>query len=116
MPATEEYESEFSLNSVFLVPNIRFDLTHRFKDLEGADKPILNPKCAGLSIGLAEQRIEFRLDRSGAEVSSQAKVLVKPEPRYFICDRPFLVYMKARDQKTPFLVLWIENAELLSKW
>src|SRR5262249_6964267 len=52
------------------VPNIHWKIGHRFKELEGPDKPLLNPSLQGLYIDLAQQIMEFNLDRSGAELAS----------------------------------------------
>lgn len=67
-------------------------------------------------IGLVQQRIQFRLDRSGAEVKSEAKHHVKPIPRWFICDRPFLVVIRNRSTRAAIFALWVENAEVLQSW
>ena len=45
-----------------------------------------------------------------------AKILVKPEPTFFVLDGPFLIYVKKRGEARPILVLWIANDELLTKW
>jgi hypothetical protein len=101
------------------VPNIHWRIEHRFKELEGRDKPFQNPNLRGMFIDPAWQLTEFRLDRSGALVESQALIVAKsaiPEaPREFIFDRPFLIIMKKRNAKHPFFVMWVDNAELLCK-
>lgn len=112
----DDYGKGFGPNEVLLVPNIHLDITHRFNELEGRDKPLTTPGHESAFIDRAEQRIVFRLDRSGAEVTSEAKVYMKPIPRYFIYDRPFLVIMKKRGSSKPFLVLWIADAQLLQAW
>ena len=63
----------------------------------------------------ATQRIKFKLDRCGAMLESEATVFVVASGRYFIFNRPFLVYMKKRDCDQPFFVMWVDNAELLNK-
>lgn len=98
-----------------LIPNMAWKFNHRFKELEGKDKQFQNPTLPGLHLDTALQTIQFRLDRSGAELSSEAKILVKPSARYFEFDRPFLIVMKQRDRKQPFFVMWVDNAELLQK-
>jgi hypothetical protein len=59
--------------------------------------------------------IQFRLDRSGAELKSEAKLYAKPMPKEFIFDRPFLICVKKRGAEHPFFVMWVDNVELLSK-
>jgi hypothetical protein len=94
----------FGPNDVLLVPNMRFDLAHRFKEIEGPP------------LSLAAQRIDFRLDRSGARLSSEAKLVVPSVARHFVFDRPFLIVMKKRGAAQPFFVMWVDNAKLLCKW
>lgn len=98
-----------------LVPNMRFRIEHRFRELEGMNRQIMNPGFEGYWIALAAQTIDFRLDRCGAKLETEAKVFAGCEPRHFVFDRPFLVVMKRRGAGRPFLVMWVENAELLSK-
>ena len=106
---------EFGPNDVLLVPNLNWTIDHRFTELEGADKRIRNPGFNGYYIKTAAQTIRFRLDRSGAELASESKLYVKPLPTYYICDRPFLIFMRKRGQECPFFAVWVDNAELLSK-
>ena len=98
-----------------LIPNILFDVTHHFKELEGRDKLLLNPGFGGLWSSTALQQVRFKLDRSGAELSSEAKHMYAPLNRYFIFDRPFLIVMKKRGAAEPFFVMWVDNAELLCR-
>jgi hypothetical protein len=107
--------SGFITNDALLVPNMAWQVTHRFKELEGRDKQFQNPALRGLHLDVAVQTIRFRLDRSGAELSSEAKLYAKPSPSHYYVNRPFLVYMQKRGGKHPFFVAWIENAELLQK-
>jgi hypothetical protein len=89
---------------------------HRFRELEGKDKRLLNPNLRGLYLDRAAQTVAFRLDRSGAELESEAKVIVKPAASYYELTGPFLVYMQKRGARQPFFVMWVDNAELLCPW
>jgi len=101
-------------NDVLLVPDIIWHITHRFTELE--EQEFTNKKLRGQSIDIAQQDIQFRLTRSGAELKSEAKTYMMPIPTYYVFDRPFLLYMKKRGAKMPYFVMWIGNAELLNKW
>jgi len=109
----DDFFHQFGINDVLLVPNIFWRITHHLKELEG--KYLANKGFEDLYIRLALQMIQFRLDRSGAELKSEAKVYAAPIPNIFVFDRPFLIYMKKRGAEFPFFVMWIDNAELLSK-
>jgi len=106
---------ELGPTDVLLVPNAHFRLGHRFGELEGQDKLFLNAGFETYWIARAAQTIDFRLDRSGARLESKAEIAAGCVPRHFIFDRPFLIIMKKRGAERPFLVIWIDNAELLSK-
>jgi hypothetical protein len=111
--------SEFDQYATLLVPNMHWDLDHHFRELEGRDKLLLNPMLQGLYIDTAWQRVRFNLDRKGAEVRSEARMTAggRSEGRNdFHFDRPFLVVMTKRSAKQPFLVMWVDNAEMLSRW
>lgn len=109
----DELAHRFGINDVFLVPNMFWRITHHFQELEG--KFLHNKGYEKYWIKEAFQMVQFKLDRSGAELKSEAKLHAAPTPKHFIFDRPFLVYIKKRQAKYPFFVMWVNNAELLSK-
>ncbi len=94
----------FGPNDVLLVPNLFWRIDHSFRELE-----------EGLILK-ANEMIEFRLNRSGAELKAQSKIYCKPMPRHFVFDRPFLIYMKKRGAEHPYFAAWIGNEELLTPW
>jgi hypothetical protein len=110
-----EYRREFDIRDVLLVPNMNWEIQHRFSELEGSNKRFANPNFTDYYIERAEQMIRFKLDRSGAELASEAKMYCKPMAKYFVLDHPFLIYIKKRDQERPFFAMWVDNAELLCK-
>lgn len=110
------YLRGFGRRDTLVVPNMSWGIDHDLRELQGPGRTLLNPALAGGHISDARQRIEFRLDRGGAELAAEAAVLVKPSARHFRCDGPFLVYLKKRDARHPFFVLWVENTELLQKY
>jgi hypothetical protein len=112
-PAPDDLVSQLHPRDTLLVPNMAWKISHRFKELEGKDKQFLNPTLRGLYLDTAIQTIQFRLDRSGADLASESKMFVKPGASYFHFNRPFLIYMKKRGGKQPFFIMWVENAELL---
>ena len=115
-PATPEYERVFQVSDVLLVPNVFYRVRHRFSDLEGPGKVLLNPGFSKYWVEEALQSVEFKLDRSGAEVASQAGAVVRLLARYFVFDRPFLIVLRKRGAEHPFFVMWVDNAELLCNW
>jgi hypothetical protein len=92
------------------IPEMVWRIDHRFQELIG--KTVSN---VGLPIVGALQTIEFRLDRYGVVLESDAHVAVAASPREFLFNRPFLVYMQKRGAAQPFFVMWVDNAELLTR-
>ncbi|MBN1361660.1 MAG: hypothetical protein JW993_13770 [Sedimentisphaerales bacterium] len=92
------------------VPEMFWRIDHRYTDLIG--KVVAN---MGMPIVEARQAIEFRLDRSGAMLESEALIAMSAAGENFLFDRPFLVYMKKRGADQPFFVMWVDNAELLTR-
>ncbi len=101
--------------SILVVPEVIWDLTHHFEELEG--HTLLNPALKRQSIDVAQEDIAFRLDRAGAQVKAESKIYMRgmnPPSCWF--DRPFLIVMRKRGETTPYFVMWVDNAELLKRW
>ncbi len=96
-----------------LVPDMVWRLSHRFTEIE---RGFQNAKLRDQRMDLAQQDISFRLDRSGAELSSQVRLECMPKANHYVLDRPFLIYMKKRGAKQPYFAMWVDNAELLKAW
>jgi hypothetical protein len=112
----EEAENHEGLeeNDVLLVPDLFWQLEHDFDEFEG--RSFKNKTLQGQRLDVARQDILFRLDRSGAELKSEAKLYALSIPTHFLFDRPFLIYMKKRDVKIPYFAMWVSNGELLTPW
>lgn len=107
LPHHEEL-SRFRGGDELEVPEMFWRIDHRFKELIG--RTVAN---ARMPIVEALQTIEFRFDRFGAVLESEALFATKASPRHFAFNRPFLVYMQKRGAERPFFVMWVDNAELL---
>lgn len=103
-------------NDILLVPDMFWRFIHHFSELE--HRLIDSPPIQGQEISLALQEIQFRLDRSGAELSSEAVQLWASAAGlgHYIFDRPFLLFVKQRGAQLPFFVMWVDNVELLQPW
>ena len=98
-------------NDTFLVPNIALKVTKRFESLEGRSLDSLD----GAPLQVARQDILFRLDKTGARLTSAATLLAAPIPSNFVADRPFVVVLRKRGRAEPYFVLWVEDAETLER-
>lgn len=108
---------KFGFGDRLFVPNIFWDITHHFKELEG--KYLGNQKFTNYFISQAIQQTRFKLDRSGVELKSEAKLQIvcaaALSPKRFYFNQPFLVIIKKRTAKNPIFAMWVDNAELLAK-
>jgi hypothetical protein len=111
----DPYWHDFGVRDVLLVPNLNWEVRRQFAELEGPDKRFRNAGFREYHISKAMQTIRFRLDRSGAELFSEAPMFCKPSATFFIYDRPFMIVVKKRGAERPFFVMWVDNAELLCR-
>lgn len=96
------------------VPKIDFDLIHSYVEL--LNKFFKNRGFERYFICEALQNIRFKLNEKGAVLKSEARIVATVGiKRSFVFDQPFLLYLREKTSPNPYLVLWIDNAELLLK-
>jgi hypothetical protein len=110
----DTFDDYFGPRDILLIPDMTWRISHHYSEIEG--KNFKNAPLKDQRLDVAEQDISFRLDRSGAELKSEAKDYCLPAETYYIFNRPFLIVMKVRNEKEPFFVMWVDNAELLNPW
>ncbi|HEV8061245.1 MAG TPA: hypothetical protein VGP68_15300 [Gemmataceae bacterium] len=112
-------EDKLGFDETLLVPLMHWRTRHQFRELIGAKRLLLNECCRSQYLNNAYQDVEFLLDAEGAGATSSAISSTKSSmerariPTDFKFDRPFLIYLKKRDAKHPFFVMWVNDAELL---
>jgi hypothetical protein len=99
-----------------LIPMMHWRVSRHFQELEHKD--FLNPLFRGYFIGRAMEDLDFLLDERGARLEAQAvatvaKGLHVDEPKRYVMDGPFLIYLQKHGAAHPFFVMWVDNAELL---
>jgi hypothetical protein len=111
-------------NDVLLVPRIKLDVTRRYTEIEGLH---FRPKGTNVSKDLwlrsAAQAILFEMNEKGVELKSEAHMALgcekssEPEKKHImIFDKPFLLMLQRRGVQRPYLVLWVDNPEVLVSW
>jgi hypothetical protein len=97
------------------VPSLAWKVAHRFGELEGLQ--MTNTKLAGDPLAFAGQEVQFRLNREGAKLRSEAlNAAASAAFQSYYFGRPFLIYMKKRGPDQPYFAMWVDNAELLQAW
>src|SRR5260370_5972165 len=107
--SSKEQPFRFGHGDILLVPNMHWRIEHHVKEIEGSDKPLLNPSMRGTWIDQAIQVIEFKLDRQGAAVFSESKEITHKGELDFMFNRPFLLYIKNPGADHPFFVMWVNT-------
>jgi hypothetical protein len=108
----KEMRKALGINDVLLVPRMDWRIKHHFQEVEG--KAFANAALSQQRMDVATEELQFRLDKGGMELRAEAKHMMKPVPKHYLANRPFLLYAKKRDADHPFFVMWVENAELLT--
>lgn len=112
-------EIGFSSRDILKIPMLGFSINKDYKELE--NKPIANKGFQDYALASVIQRVDFTLTEKGAQLKSKAEIgMVKsarlPEkPKKLIFDKPFLVYMKEKDSKSPYFVMWVDNSDIMMK-
>lgn len=100
-----------------IMPYIDIDITRKYNEI--INRPFLNASMKGFYMSEALQNIKFSAGEKGAVVSSEAKIIFSRETvwdsRQLIFNGPFMIALKRRSAPEPYLLIWINNAELLKK-
>lgn len=116
-PLGRDVQKELDLEERLVIPLLSLYVERRYTELIG--RTVLNPGFTTQYVEDATQLIRFQLDESGAILEAEAAVVTlngdepPPEPRRFVFDRPFLIYLQERQAKQPYFVMWVENPEVL---
>ena len=104
-------------DDILHIPKFDIALLHSYSPLLGIH--LANKGFEEYFFDEAVQRINFKLDESGAKVKSEGKIALKKggpiDFKLLLFDSPFLLYLKQQNGRYPYLMLWIENPELLVK-
>ena len=116
------WKYQFLSDDEVVIPDIDFDISTNFNKLIGN---IFHANSLDYEILQAWQRTAFKLNETGAEIKSEAKVAIfcledeeettKPTPKKMIFDKPFFLMLRRTDAQHPYFVLHAVNAELMVK-
>ncbi len=112
----ENYQGDatFGESDVLKIPNIDFELQKEFKELE--NKEFKDIYENNMVIEKAMQTIEFELDKEGGKIKSEAGMMVNKaaiieptEPREFLVDNTFNIFLKENDKNMPYFAANIQD-------
>ncbi|GAA0746031.1 hypothetical protein GCM10008906_33110 [Clostridium oceanicum] len=113
----ENTSSKMKLGETLAIPNIQFDIQTDYKSL--IDKKILNRGFEYNFIVNATTNTDLKIESNGLIIKKKTNnFLLKNsyKKRWFIFDKPFLVYIKRKGSNTPYIAMWMDNSELLKKY
>jgi hypothetical protein len=107
------------LKETVQIPKINLNITHEYSEIVG--KSLLNAGFERYFVARAVQATRFKLDEKGADLSSEGFMNIslsihEEEPRRFVFDKPFLLFLREENDNEPYLAIWIGNSELLAKF
>jgi hypothetical protein len=112
------------VGDVLKVPKFNFDITRKYRELEGKLLLTANPNVADdLLVLSALQNIRFQFDEKGVRLRSESHIAIgcgmppspPPARHVMVFDKPFLVMLQRAEADVPYFALWVENPELLVK-
>lgn len=109
---------KFSKKDILLVPDIVVDKTITYDELCG--KKIIG---TNYMISQALQTIQFKLDNEGGSLKSEAAISVmetslrpvEETPRYFIFNKPFVLFLIEEGKEKPYYAMKVDNTDFLVK-
>lgn len=109
-------EDKFSKKDVLLIPDIDVNKTISYNELSG--RQIKNTNYV---ISQALQTIQFKLDNKGGSLKSEAIITVMKtalmpeveEPRYFLFDKPFVLFLIEEGKEKPYYAMIVDNTDFL---
>lgn len=113
-------ERTFKMKETLAVPVLTLNVDRKYDEL--LDRTFLNQLSTDLFVDRAAQIIRFHLDERGAHLESEVEIIgenghgappAPPEPRHFILDRPFLLYLQEAGAASPYFAAWVSNTEFM---
>lgn len=123
MQKSENYEGAYDLaeGEILKIPNIKFDLKEEIKEVE--NQPFSFANGDEYKIDKALQTIQFELDKKGGKIKSEAGMMVdkaaimlpEDEPRKFLIDDTFTIFLVEENQNLPYFAAQISDISQVQK-
>ena len=107
-----EFDQHLPHGDTLQIPKLDFDIGHSYTEL--IRKRFLNRGFQDNQILVATQDIRLRLNERGAMLRSRAW-MENEGGREAVFNEPFLVYLKEKQAKYPYLAIWVAHPEILMK-
>lgn len=118
IPNKEKWKYTLNNDDIVRIPKFKFNIETNYSNLEGSH---FTTSSNNYTVDKAWQRTAFLLDEKGAEVESEAEIIVTTaipkelEPqKNLVFDKPFLLLLKRTESKNPYFAMWVANTELMT--
>jgi len=108
--------TKLSFGEHLYIPILDFKITKDYNELCGKPLVCKNERYKEIAFAGATQISRFRLDETGAVIKSKGMAYLSENTnRSYLFNKPFLIILKKKKAKFPYLALWVANPELLVK-
>lgn len=116
MEKQENYDGDYDFgeSDILQIPNIKFDLKEEIDEVE--NQPFDFANGDEYTIDMALQTIQFELDKKGGKIKSEAGMMLKEaaillpeEPREFIVDDTFTIFLSEQGKELPYFAAKISD-------
>ena len=120
---SQEFKGEktFGEKDVLKVPNLNMDVLRKFDEVIG--KTFLDKDGESMCIAQALQTIKMELNNKGGKIKSEAAIVtlksamvaVEYQPREFIFNDDYVIFLKEKDKDVPYFAAFINDINLFNK-
>ncbi len=100
-----------------LVPVMEFNVHHHYTQLEAPFSPSERTGYYWLKTAAAD--VSFKLNQDAAFLASDSAISAQKSqgggPKTFVFDKPFLMFLKLKEAKYPYLALWVDSTEIMKE-
>ncbi len=107
--------SDIGFKDSLRIPEVDVKVYDEFEELHDA---INNQSLAGFNISKACQNVKFTLNKRGASLASEALILATPsivKTKQLVFDKQFMICLKEKEAENPYLIIWVDNPDILAK-
>jgi len=112
--------SNFDLADTIRIPELDLNMEKEYGELHGI---IAEGRFKDYRIEKAYQNIKFNLNKEGAKLASEGIIIVATPgtgpktdtSKHLVFDKQYMICLKQKDAQNPYLLVWVDNANILVK-
>jgi hypothetical protein len=112
-----EWEEKFRAMDTLIIPAVDLSVSWNYPEMIG--QRLLNPRLPDVFISKMKEEVRFSMNHKGVKFVAEAVITLSrgmpPLPKQIVFDQPFLIVLKQRDQRLPYLVIGVNNDVIMKK-